>query len=269
MKFADKLNAAWAKNRSALCVGLDPDLSRIPASFLAEPEPIYNFNKAIIDATSRYVCAFKPQIAFYSALEAEDQLKKTIAYIRSAHPGLLVILDAKRNDIGSTAVAYASEAFIRYDADAVTVNPLLGFDSIEPFTATEDRGAAVLCRTSNPGAADLQELQVDKNLVFSEYIARLAATAWNERNNVMLVVGATYPESIKKIREIAPHLAFLVPGIGAQDGDLESVVRYGKWKHGNGLVISASRSVLYAGKGENCITAAAKEAERLFKEAGK
>lgn len=262
MGFMEKLAKAQAANRSLVCVGLDPDLSRFPRSVEEMDEPIFEFNKAIIDATHDLVCAYKPQIAHYAAESAEAQLESTIAYIKSTCPDVPIILDAKRGDIGSTAQMYATEAFERYAADAVTVNPYLGFDSLEPFLSYTDRGVIALCRTSNAGAADLQDLQVD-GVPLYEKVASLAATKWNNHGNLMLVVGATWPEQLSRIRAIVGDMPLLVPGAGAQGGDVAKLVQAGQTAAGAGLVINSSRAILYASDGEDFAAAARRETERL------
>src|SRR3984957_7112025 len=188
MNFLQQLKAAWERSDSLVCVGLDPEIERFPPPPAGQGSPIFQFNKAIIDATADLVCAYKPQFAHYAAYEAEDQLERTIEYIHQHHPGIPVILDSKRGDVGNTASRYAIEAFERYGADAVTVNPYLGTDSLEPFLAYEDRGVIVLCRTSNPGAGDLQALETAGGRKFFEVVAELAASRWNSRGNCALVV---------------------------------------------------------------------------------
>jgi orotidine-5'-phosphate decarboxylase len=238
-------------------VGLDPEIERFPRQIAEQPSPIFQFNKAIIDATADLVCAYKPQFAHYAAYEAEDQLERTIEYVHRAHPGVPVILDSKRGDIGNTAERYAIEAFERYGADAVTVNPYLGGDSLEPFLRREDRGVVVLCRTSNPGARDLQDLAIgDGGRRLYHVVAELAATRWNTRGNCMLVVGATYPQELAEIRRIVGDMPLLVPGVGAQGGDVAQVVRNGQTAAGTGLMVSSSRSILYASTGDDFASAA-------------
>jgi len=255
--FTKQLADIWDRNNSLVCVGLDPEIERLPASIAAEASPIFQFNKAIIDATADLVCAYKPQFAHYAAYEAEDQLERTIEYIQSTYPGVPVILDSKRGDVGNTAERYAIEAFERYHADAVTVNPYLGGDSLEPFLKHADKGVIILCRTSNPGARDVQDLQVGTgSRKLYHVIAELAATKWNSRGNCMLVVGATYPKELAEIREIVGDLPFLVPGVGAQGGDVAQAVQNGRTKNGTGLVISSSRAILYASSGEDFASAA-------------
>src|SRR6195256_5689035 len=222
--FIDNLAASWERSNSLVCVGLDPEIERFPRHIAAQPSPIFQFNKAIIDATADLVCAYKPQFAHYAAYEAEDQLERTIEYIHRSYPGTPVILDAKRGDVGSTAEKYAIKAFERYGADAVTVNPYLGGDSLEPFFAYADRGVFVLCKTSNPGAGQLQDLLVDGAEPLFLRVARLATT-WAKRGTLGLVVGATYPRDVAAVRQVAPRAPILLPGVGAQAGDLERSVQ--------------------------------------------
>ena len=253
--FRSLLARAWEKNDSLVCVGLDPEIERFPAHIRAEASPIFQFNRAIIDATADLVCAYKPQFAHYAAYEAEDQLERTIEYIHRVHPGVPVILDAKRGDIGHTAERYAIEAFERYGADAVTVNPYLGGDSLEPFLRRAERGILVLCRTSNPGAGDLQDLSVGGRPLY-QVVAELAARRWNSRGNCLLVVGATYPRELAEVRALVGDMPLLVPGVGAQGGDVEPVVANGCTRSGTGLIISSSRAILYASAGEDFAAAA-------------
>lgn len=255
--FIQKLRDIWTSNDSLVCVGLDPEIERLPASIAAEPSPIFQFNKNIIDATADLVCAYKPQFAHYAAYEAEDQLQRTIEYIHRAYPSIPVILDAKRGDVGNTAERYALEAFERYEADAVTVNPYLGGDSLEPFLEHEDKGVIILCRTSNPGAREVQDLQIGSRRLY-HVIAELVAQRWNSRGNCMMVVGATYPRELAEIREIAGNIPFLVPGVGAQGGDVAQAVQNGRTPDGTGLVISSSRAILYASSGAEFADAARK-----------
>jgi orotidine-5'-phosphate decarboxylase len=254
-QFIEKLERAWDVNGSLVCVGLDPEIERFPPQVVDQASPIFQFNKAIIDATADLVCAYKPQFAHYAAYEAEDQLERTIDYIQSTYPGIPVILDSKRGDVGNTAERYAIEAFERYHADAVTVSPYLGGDSMEPFLKYEDKGVIILCRTSNPGAGDLQDLEVGGRRLF-HIVADLAARRWNTRGNCALVVGATYPRELAEVREIVGNMPFLVPGVGAQGGDVAQAVRSGQTAAGAGLVISSSRSILYASSGEDFVSAA-------------
>ena len=241
-------------------MGLDPVRERLPAAFRSGPDGFRDFCCAIVDATAGEVCAFKPQAAHFAAVGAEDQLAEVIAYIHARHPDVPVILDAKRGDIGATAEFYAIEAFQRYGADIVTVNPYLGPESLEPFLAFPDRGVAILCRTSNPGNAWIQCHPEDEPVFLR--VAKSVAE-WNERGNLMLVAGATYPEDMARIRSVAPTVPLLVPGIGAQGGDLRAVLKAGLDARGQGLLINASRSILYAGAGEDFASAAHEAAVTL------
>ncbi len=254
MTFAERLARAQHLSGSLVCVGLDPDPAKLPKDLEGNQDrfpdtlPLYAFNRRIVDATADIAAAYKPQIAFYSAQGAEDQLLASIRYIRERAPTALVILDAKRNDIGNTAEAYAREAFDRYGADAVTVNPYMGEDSVRPFLARPDRGAILLCRTSNPGAKDFQDLLID-GLPLYRRVAERAAGHWNGHGNLMLVVGATYPREMADLRRAHPEVSFLVPGIGAQGGDLDATLQAGLDAQGAGLLINSSRGIIYAGGG--------------------
>ena len=258
MKFSERLSAAWAATNSLVCVGLDPEPKKFPDAFRDAPGGIFEFNKAIVDATRDLVCAYKPQFAHYAAHGAETQLEHTIDYIKATSPNAIVILDSKRGDIGSTAEQYAHEAFERYGADAVTVNPYLGRDSVEPFLKHADKGVIILCRTSNPGAKDLQDLNVGPGRKLFQHVAETVAKEWNGNGNCMLVVGATYPEELADIRARVGDVPFLVPGVGAQGGDVAKVMQVGKTAAGTGLVISSSRAILYASSGEDFAVAARK-----------
>ena len=255
--FTQTLASAWERNNSLLCVGLDPDPAKFPAHLKGRDDAILEFCKAIVDTTADLVCAFKPQIAYFAARRAEDQLEDLIAHIHERHPGIPVILDAKRGDIGSTAQQYAVEAFERFRADGVTVNPYMGRDSVEPYLAYPDKGVILLCRTSNPGGSDLQFLHVQGGKAgeeperLYERVARLVAEEWNRTGQCALVVGATYPHEIARVREITGFMPLLVPGIGAQGGDIEATVKAGRTGAGTGLMINSSRAILYAGTGEN------------------
>ena len=250
MKFTDQLAAAWRKNDSLLCVGLDPDPAKFPAHLKGRDDAIFEFCRNVVDVTADLACAFKPQIAYFAARRAEDQLEALIAHIHERHPGIPVILDAKRGDIGSTAEQYAVEAFERFRADAVTVNPYMGRDSIDPWLAYSDKGVILLCRTSNPGGSDLQFLDVGGETVY-ERVARLAAGEWNSSGQIGLVVGATFPAEIARVRTLVGDMPLLVPGIGAQGGDVEATVTAGRTAAGTGLLINSSRAILYAGKDQN------------------
>ena len=244
------LAGAERANRSMLCVGLDPDPARFPEPLRGDAARIFEFCAAVVDATRDLVIAFKPQIAYFAAHRAESQLERLIAHIHETAPGVPVILDAKRGDVGSTAEHYAREVFDRYGADAVTLSPLLGLDSIEPYLRYAGKGVILLCRTSNPGGADLQDQRLESGERLYEHIARLAAGPWNASGQIGLVVGATYPAEIARVRELAATLPLLIPGIGAQGGDAAATVRAGWRGHGQAttgpVVVSSSRAVLYA-----------------------
>ncbi|KRA76704.1 hypothetical protein ASD78_03445 [Lysobacter sp. Root667] len=262
MSFMQALRTRWTQSDSLVCVGLDPEPAKFPAAFAADPDAVFAFCRDIADATAQYACAFKPQIAHFAALGAEDALARLIAHIHAAHPGVPVILDSKRGDIGSTAEHYASEAFDRYGADAVTANPYLGRDSVQPFLDRAERGVIVLCRTSNPGAGDLQDLVVDGRPLY-QHVAHKVAHEWNAHGNCALVVGATWPEQLREVRAIVGDVPFLVPGVGAQGGDVEAVVRNAKTADGTGLMVSSSRAILYASGGADYAEAAAQAAKSL------
>lgn len=264
MSFMQALRTRWKQANSLVCVGLDPEPAKFPAQFANNPDAVFAFCRGIVDATAPYVCAFKPQIAHFAALGAEDALQRLIAHIHAAHPGIPVILDSKRGDIGSTAQHYASEAFDRFAADAVTANPYLGRDSLQPFLDRADRGVVILCRTSNPGAGDLQDLVVSSDgRPLYQHVAEKIARDWNSHGNCALVVGATWPAQLKEVRAIVGDVPFLVPGVGAQGGDVEAVVSNAKTADGTGLIVSSSRAVLYASAGDDYAQAAANEARRL------
>jgi orotidine-5'-phosphate decarboxylase len=261
-QFIAQLERGWDGNDSLVCVGLDPEIERFPPHIAESASPIFQFNKAIVDATADLVCAYKPQFAHYAAYEAEDQLERTIDYIHRTYPGIPVILDSKRGDVGNTAERYAIEAFERYHADAVTVSPYLGGDSLEPFLKYEDKGVIILCRTSNPGAGDVQDLEVGGRRLF-HVVADIVANRWNSRGNCLLVVGATYPRELAEVREIVGNMPLLVPGVGAQGGDVSQAVQNGQTVAGSGLVISSSRGILYASAGEDFASAARAATEKL------
>ncbi|MFZ6817256.1 orotidine-5'-phosphate decarboxylase [Undibacterium sp. Ji22W] len=245
MTFLQKLSNAWTTNNSLLCVGLDPDVNKFPAELAGQSDAIYVFCKTIVDATSDLACSFKPQIAYFAALRAEDQLEAICRYIKTTYPNIPIVLDAKRGDIGATAEQYAREAFERYDADAVTVNPYMGFDSVAPYLEWKDRGAIVLCRTSNAGGSDLQFLDVGGKPLY-QHVAQLVADKWNTNGQCSLVVGATFPNEIAQVRALIGDMPLLIPGVGAQGGDVESTVRAGRTANGSGMMINSSRAILYA-----------------------
>ena len=265
-KFFKTLTTRQKAHNSLLCVGLDPSPEKLPPSLRPNPMPLFAFNREIINATAPWACAFKPQIAHYAAVAAEPQLEQTIHYIKQHHPDIPVILDAKRGDIGTTAKMYAREAFDRYQADAITLNPYLGGDALAPFLAYQDKGAFILCRTSNPGSGAIQQLK-SGGLSIAHHIATLAVTQWNQNSNVGLVVGATWPQEIGAIRKLTGDMPLLIPGIGAQGGDLQAVLANGLTPDGAGVLINASRSIIHAGGGEDDFAAAAAHAaETLCRE---
>ncbi len=268
MAFHAQLARSWDASGSMLCVGLDPDPARMPAPLEQAPGAIEQFCREIIDATADLVCAFKPQIAYFASQGQEAALERICAHIRTEYPDVTLILDAKRGDIGSTAEHYAREAFLRYGAHAVTVNPYLGTDSIEPFfehAGTDGGGIIALCRTSNPGGDDFQSIVSapeygSKPLYL--HVAERVANEWAQLGDCGLVVGATYPAELAEIRAVAPTLPFLVPGVGAQGGDAATVAEFGSSTDSRGLVVSSSRAILYASSGDDFADAARAEAER-------
>jgi orotidine-5'-phosphate decarboxylase len=260
--FIEALRKRWTDADTLVCVGLDPEPARFPAHLRDDPDKVFTFCRDIVDATADLACAFKPQIAHFAALGAEHTLQRLIAHIHAEHPGVPVILDSKRGDIGSTAQHYVDEAFVRFEAEAVTVNPYLGRDSVQPFLDRADKGVVILCRTSNPGAGDLQDLVIDGRPLY-QHVAAKVANEWNGNGNCLLVVGATWPKQLAEVRAIAGDVPFLVPGVGAQGGDVAALVAAGKTADGSGLVISSSRAILYAGNGEDFADAARKAAADL------
>ena len=252
MAFTEKLDTTADRNDSLVCVGLDPDPKRMP-----EGMGVSDFNRAIVDATSDLVCAYKLNLAFYEALgeEGQEALRETLKHIPA---GIPTIADAKRNDIGNTAAAYARAIFDNLGFDAMTVNPYLGFDSVEPFVSYRDRGVFILCRTSNPGAADFQDLRCRHGKGYRPLyqIVGLKAAEWNTHGNIGLVVGATYPGELGMLRRSHPNMLFLVPGIGAQGGDVAQAVRQGANARRKGMIVNSSRQVLYASRGKDFDTAA-------------
>lgn len=268
MDFKSKLNLAVDNNNSLLCVGLDSDVTKLPASVNGSQ---LEFNKAIVDATADLVCAFKPNSAFYEATGAEslEQLRETVTYINEKYPNIPVILDAKRADIGNTNQGYVDFAFNYLKVDAITLHPYLGGESLQPFLDIKDKGQIILCRTSNPGSGELQDLQVDGKPLY-QHVAQTVATKWNKNNNCLLVVGATYPEEMKAIREtVGPDMTFLVPGVGAQGGDVEAVLKNGLGANQRGLIISSSRGVIFASDGSDFAERARQEATKTRDEINK
>jgi orotidine-5'-phosphate decarboxylase len=257
--FNQQLQSAWASQGSMLCVGFDPDSKRLPPSLQGKPEGIFEFCREIADATADLVCSFKPQFAYFASQRAEAQLEKLIRHLKDHYPHIPVILDSKRGDIGSTAEHYAMEVFERYGADAVTVSPYMGFDTIEPYLRHKGKGVIVLCRTSNPGGSDLQFLNVSPDgQPLYLHVAKLAAQQWNSSAQISLVVGATFPEEITKVRAIVGDMPLLIPGIGAQGGDIDATVKAGAIpnKPDTGMIINSSRAILYASSGSDFAQAA-------------
>jgi orotidine-5'-phosphate decarboxylase len=262
MPFIEQLQAAQNQNQSMLCVGLDPEPSRFPGALKGNANKIYDFCAAIVDATADAVIAFKPQIAYFAAHRAEGQLERLMEHMRRVAPNVPIILDAKRGDIGSTAEQYAIEAFERYGADAVTLSPFMGFDSVQPYLKYHDKGAFLLCRTSNKGGDDLQNQRlasVEGQPLLYEHVAKLAQGPWNLNGQLGLVVGATYPNEIERVRSIAPSLPLLIPGVGAQGGDAAATVRAG-WRVDAPIIVNSSRAILYASMGDDYAQAARAEA---------
>jgi orotidine-5'-phosphate decarboxylase len=264
MTFIDMLQGAQRRNGSMLCVGLDPEPSRFPAGLKGDASKIFDFCARIVDATADLVIAFKPQIAYFAAHRAEGQLEQLMEHMRRTAPQVPVILDAKRGDIGSTAEQYAKEAFERYGADAVTLSPFMGFDSVQPYLKYEGKGAFLLCRTSNPGGDDLQNqhlADVQGAPRLYEHIAKLAQGPWNTNGQLGLVVGATYPAEIEAVRKVAPDVPLLIPGVGAQGGDAVATVKTG-WRAHAPIVVNSSRAILYASGEEGYAEAARREARK-------
>jgi len=269
MTFLEQLQGAERQNGSLLCVGLDPEPSKFPASLKGDASKIYDFCAQIVDATADLAISFKPQIAYFAAHRAEDQLEKLMAHMRRTAPHVPVILDAKRGDIGATAEQYAIEAFERYGADAVTLSPFMGFDSVQPYLKHHGKGAFLLCRTSNPGGDDLQNQRlasVERQPLLYEHIAKLAQGPWNVNGQLGLVVGATYPVEIERVRSLAPTLPLLIPGVGAQGGDAVATIKAG-YRQSQGVtsgavIVSSSRAILYASSGPDFAQAARNEAMR-------
>jgi len=264
MNYSERLNHAWQTTNSLLTVGLDPDVMRFPAELQDQPDAIFRFCRDIVDATAPYACAFKPQIAYFHAHRAEEQLEALCAHIRERHPDLTIVLDAKRGDIGSTAEQYAREAFERYQAHAVTISPYLGLDSVEPYLAWSDRGVFILCRTSNSGGSDLQFLKTEDGTPLYLHVAGLVADKWNAHGQCGLVVGATFPKELAAVRErVGDAMPLLVPGIGAQGGDIAATVASGRTTDSTGMLINSSRAILYASGKDDWREAAAKAAREL------
>jgi orotidine-5'-phosphate decarboxylase len=262
MSFVADIRKRWTDANTLVCVGLDPEPAKFPAHLREDNDAVFSFCKAIVDATADLSACFKPQIAHFAALGAELALLRLIRHVHEAHPGVPVILDAKRGDIGSTAQHYATEAFERYGADAVTLNPYLGRDSVQPFLDRAEKGVVLQCRTSNPGAKDFQDLDCGGKPLYQR-VAETIARDWNGNGNCLLVTGATWPQELASVRALVGDMPFLVPGVGAQGGDVAAVVANGKTADGGGLLVSSSRAILYAGGGEDYADAARAAAQAL------
>lgn len=264
MTFLDQLHTAAQTNRSLLCVGLDPEPKRFPGGLKGDASRIYDFCARIVDATADLAIAFKPQIAYFAAYRAEDQLEKLMEHMRRNAPHVPTILDAKRGDIGSTAEQYAVEAFERYGADSVTLSPFMGFDSVAPYLKYQGKGAFLLCRTSNPGGDDLQAQRlasVEGQPLLYEHVARMAQGPWNLNGQLGLVVGATYPNEIERVRALAPTVPLLIPGVGAQGGDAAATVKAG-WRADAPIIVNSSRAICYASSGDDFEAAARRVASQ-------
>lgn len=265
MNFKSKLEKIVKKNNSLLCIGLDTDIAKIPDHLKCKQFPIFEFNREIIDATCDLICAYKPNIAFYEAADGLAgllQLKKTIDYIKQNYPEIPVILDAKNADIGNTNEGYAKFSFDYLGADAITLHPYLGKEALKPFLERKDKGLFILCRTSNPGAGEFQDLEINGKPLY-QVVAEKVAKDWNYNDNCGLVVGATYPAQLEIVRRIVGNTPLLIPGIGVQGGDIKKTVQAGVDKNGKNAIINSSRAIIYASGGEDFGKKARKEAEKL------
>lgn len=267
MDFAQKLDVIIEQNNSLLCVGLDTDYAKLPAHLINEPHPIFAFNKEIIDATHDLVCSYKLNAAFYEAHaeEGTKQLHMTIQYLRQTYPQIVTIYDAKRGDIGNTNNGYIQSSFDRFGFDAITLHPYMGQESLQPFLDRPEKGCIILCRTSNPGAAELQDVQVE-GLPLYQYVARRVSENWNTNGNCLLVVGATYPQELAEVRRIVGDMTLLIPGIGKQGGDLEKTLHAGLNSKKKGAIINSSRGIIFASNQEDFAKTAREEAEKLKNE---
>ena len=264
MNFQDKLNAIVEKNNSLVCIGLDSDFAKLPESIKQKEHPQFEFNKAIIDATHDIVCAYKPNVAFYEALgdRGVRELKMTCDYLKTTYPEMPIILDAKRADIGNTNQGYVTFSYNYLGVDAVTLQPYLGSEALKPFLDIKEKGVIILCRTSNPGAGEFQDLMVDGKPLY-QIVAEKVANDWNANGNCMLVVGATYPEELAEIRNIVGDMTLLIPGVGAQGGDVEKTIKAGINTQKRGLIISSSRGIIFASSGDDFAEKAKEETEKL------
>lgn len=272
-EFYQKLENRWGQGLF-VCVGLDSEYGKIPEHLKtgSAEDAIFEFNKQIIDATADLACAYKPNAAFYEAEGEEGMraLKRTIAYIKETHPEVPVILDYKRGDIGNTNLGYVKEAFDDLKADAVTVHGFLGREAMQPFLDRKDKGIIVLAKTSNPGSGEFQDLPVGRKMEpLYQIVARHVSESWNENGNCAIVVGATYPEELAQVRALVGDLPILLPGIGAQGGEVEATVKAGKDSRSKGMIINSSRGIIFASNGEDFAQAARKETQRLTEEINK
>lgn len=264
LTFQKKLDKIVKKNNSLLCIGLDSDFEKIPTYLKKEKNAVFKFNKAIIDKTHDLVCAYKPNSAFYEAYGADGikQLKMTCDYLRKKYHDIIIILDAKRGDIGSTNEGYIKYVFDYLGVDGLTIQPYLGKESVLPFLALKDKGLIVLCRTSNPGAGEFQDLEINKIPLY-KIVAQRVLKLWNKNNNCLMVIGATYPKELAEIRKISGDMTFLVPGIGVQGADLEKTVKAGLNSRKAGMIINSSRGIIYASNGSDSAAKAREEATKL------
>ncbi len=270
MNIKQKLNFIVEKNNSLVCVGLDSDINKIPSHLKGGEFIQFEFNKQIIDNTHNLVCAYKPNTAFYEARGEQGikELKMTCDYLKQRYPEILIILDAKRADIGNTNKGYCKFAFEYLNVDAITIHPYLGYEAIKPFLDYRDKGCIVLCRTSNSGAGEFQDLMVNEKPLY-QIVAEKIRDEWNENNNCMMVVGATYPDELKQIRDICPNITFLIPGIGAQGGNVEKTVKAGIDSNKAGMIINSSRGIIFASDNEDFAIIAKNETEKLKQEINK
>ena len=264
MTFQKKFDLVSKANSSFVCIGLDIDISKLPKHLLRKKFPIFEFNKAIIDATHSLVCAYKPNSAFYEAYGDKGilQLKMTFDYLRKKYPKVITILDAKRGDIGTTNLGYTSFAFDYLEADAITLHPYLGKESLEPFLKKTDKGCIILCRTSNSGGGEFQDLKVKGNPLY-KVVATKVVKDWNTYGNCMLVIGATYPKELKEVRKIVGDMVLLIPGVGAQGGDVKQIMKVGINSKKSGLIISSSRGIIYASQNKDFAEKAMIETKKL------
>ncbi|NMB57300.1 orotidine-5'-phosphate decarboxylase [Candidatus Beckwithbacteria bacterium] len=270
MNFSQKLESIQAQNQSLLCVGLDSDYEKIPSFLQKSKNTLFEFNRQIIDATYDLVCAYKPNTAFYESLGENGikQLKMTCDYLHENYKNIPIIIDAKRADIGNTNQGYVDFIFKYLQADAITVNPYLGQEALQPFLDKKDKGIIVLCKTSNPGSGEFQDLEINGVKLY-QFVAKQVIQKWNKNKNCVLVIGATYPEQIAEIRKLDDEIVFLIPGIGTQGGEIEQTVQNAKNSQGKGMIINASRSIIFAGSEQDFAQKARNEALKLKTEINK